>query len=72
MINVGVLGSTKGTDLQVILDAVGAKKLDANIILNKENSLNLMELVGFVKGASYVISNDTGPAHISSHLDNEN
>ena len=46
-----------------------AKKLDANIILNKENSLNLMELVGFVKGASYVISNDTGPAHISSHLD---
>ena len=46
-----------------------AKKLDVNIILNKENSLNLMELVGFVKGASYVISNDTGPAHISSHLD---
>ena len=37
--------------------------------MNKENSLNLMELVGFVKGASYVISNDTGPAHISSHLD---
>jgi len=46
-----------------------AKKIDVNIILNKENSLNLMELVGFIKGASYVISNDTGPAHISSHLD---
>ena len=41
MINVGVLGSTKGTDLQVILDAVGAKKLDANIsvvISNREDA----------------------------------
>ena len=25
-------------------------------------------MVSFIKGASYVISNDTGPAHISSHL----
>ena len=31
MINIGVLGSTKGTDLQAILDAVLAKKLEANI-----------------------------------------
>ena len=45
-----------------------AKKLNASIILNKESSLNLMELVGFIKGASYIISNDTGPAHISAHL----
>ena len=46
-----------------------AKKLNANVILNKEVPLNLMELVGFIKGASYIISNDTGPAHISAHLD---
>ena len=46
-----------------------AKKLDVNVILNKESALSLMELVGFIKGASYIISNDTGPAHISSHLD---
>ena len=45
-----------------------AKKLNANVILNKESPLNLMELVGLIKGSSYVISNDTGPAHISSHL----
>ena len=45
-----------------------ARKLDANIILNKEFPLNLMELVGFISGASYIISNDTGPAHISAHL----
>ena len=45
-----------------------AKQLDVNIILNKEKSLDLMELVGFIKGSSYVISNDTGPAHITKHL----
>tara|TARA_B100000959_G_scaffold195737_1_gene204680 strand:+ start:771 stop:1703 length:933 start_codon:yes stop_codon:yes gene_type:complete len=45
-----------------------AKKLNANVILNKESPLNLMELVGLIKGSSYVISNDTGAAHISSHL----
>ena len=45
-----------------------AKQLNVDIILNKEKSLDLMELVGFIKGSSYVISNDTGPAHITKHL----
>ena len=31
MINVGVIGSTKGTDLQAILDSIKSWKLDANI-----------------------------------------
>ena len=41
MINLGVLGSTNGTDLQSILDAIGAGKLDAKVsvvISNRENS----------------------------------
>tara|TARA_A100001011_G_C14086403_1_gene746680 strand:- start:5 stop:937 length:933 start_codon:yes stop_codon:yes gene_type:complete len=45
-----------------------AKKLNTDIILNKGQALNLIELTSFIKNASYVISNDTGPAHISSHL----
>ena len=45
-----------------------AKKLNTNIILNNGKALNLIELVSFINEASYVISNDTGPAHISSHL----
>ena len=45
-----------------------AKKLNANIILNNGNALDLIELVSFIKEASYIVSNDTGPAHISSHL----
>ena len=41
MINIGVLGSTNGTDLQVIFNAIDEGKLDANIsvvISNKEDS----------------------------------
>ena len=39
--NVGVLGSTKGTDLQAVIDAIEAKKLNVKIsvvISNKENA----------------------------------
>ena len=28
-----------------------------------------MELAGLIKKASYVIANDTGPAHMAAHLD---
>ena len=45
-----------------------SKKFNTNIILNNGNSLNLIELISFIKEASYIISNDTGPAHIASHL----
>ena len=41
MINIGVLGSTNGTDLQLILDAINARTLDANVsvvISNKNDS----------------------------------
>ena len=40
MINIGVLGSTKGTDLQAILDAIHSKKLSATVstvISNRKN-----------------------------------
>ena len=45
-----------------------SKNLNTNIILNKGKALNLIELISFIKEASYVVSNDTGPAHIASHL----
>ena len=46
-----------------------AKKIEAISIINNDNSLNLMELAGLIKKASYVIANDTGPAHMTAHLD---
>ena len=41
MINIGVLGSTKGTDLQAILDAIHSKKVSATVstvISNRKNA----------------------------------
>ena len=45
-----------------------AKTIDAISITNKDKELNIMELTGLIKKASFVIANDTGPAHIAAHL----
>ena len=45
-----------------------AKKYDISLILNKGNSLSINDLISLIKKSSYVISNDTGPAHICTHL----
>ena len=44
------------------------KKIEAISITNKGKSLNIMELAGLISKASYVIANDTGPAHMTAHL----
>ena len=45
-----------------------AKKIESIIIMKNNKSLNIMELAGLVSKASYVIANDTGPAHMAAHL----
>tara|TARA_B100001115_G_C15762804_1_gene373809 strand:+ start:73 stop:1008 length:936 start_codon:yes stop_codon:yes gene_type:complete len=45
-----------------------AKKFDVNIILNKGMPLNISELISLINSSSYIVSNDTGPAHICAHL----
>ena len=45
-----------------------AQKIETTMILNKEESLNIMELAGLILKASYVVANDTGPAHMAAHL----
>ena len=45
-----------------------AKKLSANIVLDKGNPITIKMLISLVNGAKFIISNDTGPAHIASHL----
>ena len=45
-----------------------AKKFNSDIILNNSQAINILELISLIKGSSYVVANDTGPAHISSHL----
>ena len=45
-----------------------AKKLNANIVMDKEEPINIKKLISLIDNAKFVISNDTGPAHIASHL----
>ncbi len=45
-----------------------AEQLGAIVITRQNKSLNIMELAGLIKKSSYVIANDTGPAHIAAHL----
>ena len=45
-----------------------AKNIDALCILNKTKPINISQLSSLIKNSSFVIANDTGPAHISAHL----
>jgi len=45
-----------------------SKNIEARSIINKNKSLNILELAGLIRKASYIIANDTGPAHIAAHL----
>ena len=44
------------------------KDINADIILNKGNVLNISQLASLIRDSSYVIANDTGPAHMAAHL----
>ena len=48
-----------------------SKKFDAVAITHKDKALNIMELAGLIKKSSFVIANDTGPAHMAAHLDKD-
>ncbi|MDA7751717.1 glycosyltransferase family 9 protein [Candidatus Pelagibacter sp.] len=45
-----------------------AKNINAVSILNKDKALDIPQLASLIKESSFVIANDTGPAHISAHL----
>ncbi len=46
-----------------------AKKLNTKIVLEDNFSISLKTLVTLIHNAKFIIANDTGPAHIASHLD---
>ena len=45
-----------------------AKLLNACTILDEGKALRINQLISLIKDASFIISNDTGPAHICSHM----
>ena len=46
-----------------------ANKLNGKVVLDDNKSVNIKTLVSLINKAKFVIANDTGPAHIASHLD---
>jgi ADP-heptose:LPS heptosyltransferase len=46
-----------------------AKQFNAKVILENSQPVNIKTLVSLIHGAKFIIANDTGPAHIASHLD---
>ncbi|MDC0484299.1 glycosyltransferase family 9 protein [Candidatus Pelagibacter ubique] len=45
-----------------------AKHINAVSILDKGKALDITQLASLIKESSFVVANDTGPAHISAHL----
>ena len=44
------------------------KDVDADTVLNNGKALNISELASLIRDSSYVVANDTGPAHMAAHL----
>ena len=65
--------SNKYGDEYKILTAPGpteikdAKSINAITVLDDNKSLNISQLTALIKKSSFVIANDTGPAHITAH-----
>ena len=45
-----------------------SQSLNAHIILDNGKALKLNQLISLIKDASFVVANDTGPAHICAHM----
>ena len=45
-----------------------SKRFNAKVVLNQGESINIKMLISIISDAKFIISNDTGPAHIASHL----
>ena len=45
-----------------------AKEIESIMITKNDQPLSIIELAGLIKKASYVVANDTGPAHMTAHL----
>ena len=45
-----------------------SKKINAQVILKDNKALTITQLAGLIDKARFIISNDTGPAHMAAHL----
>jgi ADP-heptose:LPS heptosyltransferase len=70
---IDLINNKYGDDFKVVVapgpsEIKDAKLINAISILDNSNALNISQLSCLIKDSSFVIANDTGPAHMSSHL----
>ena len=46
-----------------------AKDINAIALLDNGKALDISQLTALIKGSSFVVANDTGPAHIAAHVE---
>ena len=46
-----------------------ANLLNAKVVLDNSESVSIKTLISLINNAKFILANDTGPAHIASHLD---
>ena len=46
-----------------------ANKLSGKVVLENKEPINIKTLISLINNAKFIVANDTGPAHIASHLD---
>ena len=54
--------------MNMINEIKDAKNINALCVLDNGKALNISQLSGLIKDSSFVVANDTGPAHITAHL----
>jgi len=64
---------SKHSNLEVVIapglnEVEKAKKINSISIMKNDQPLSIIELAGLILKASYVVANDTGPAHMTAHL----
>ena len=62
-----------GDDYKIVtapgpLEISDAKNINALALLDNGRALDISQLTSLIKGSSFVVANDTGPAHIAAHV----
>ena len=70
---IGLIKNKYGEQIKVVVapgpsEIDDAKNINAVSILNEGKALDISQLASLIKESSFVLANDTGPAHISAHL----
>ena len=70
---IGLIKDKFGSEYKVVTapgpdEIDDARKFDAISVLDNDKALNLSQLTSLIKESSFIIANDTGPAHIAAHV----